>query len=79
MTGRLSLPELYDRLKEFVSQKIRTCRYGNQVLENWDEDLSRRDFKKCDLKWEGFCMTLDEVQEACLDTTLQYASAVLAS
>ena len=46
---------------------------------NWDEDINRRDFEKCALKWDGFWMTPDEVREACLDTTLKYASAVLAS
>ena len=66
-------------MKEFVSVKTRTGRYGDQVPEDWDKDTSRRDFVLCALKWPGFWMTLDEVQEACLETTLQYASAVLAS
>ena len=34
---------------------------------------------RCALKWEGFWLPEDEVEIVCLETTLEYASAVLAT
>ena len=69
----LSLSQVFDVLKEFVSAKTKTCRRGKQTPER------KGDHMICALKWTGFRLTEDEVKDVCMNTTLSYASAVLAS
>ena len=68
-----SLSQLFDCLKEFVSAKTKTCSHGKQMPEQESHRV------KCALKWKGFWLTESEVQDVCLETTLEYASAVLAA
>ena len=67
----VSLSQLHSSLRTFVSSKTRTCRRGGQVPQHPTDQV------KCALKWDGFWATEEEVQEACVETVLQYAACVL--
>ena len=57
----------------FDSAKTTACKRGRPM------PIRDRDKNVCALKWHGFYLTENEMEEGCVDTALMYASAVLAT